>query len=135
MLCVALTACGKSTDDKYKQEFPPIDRGLVALGRDVDDGLRGAQDRRLAGDFSGYARRLGQLRERLAALEPPDALQGRHAELLAAMRATHGDLTGVAEAARRGDAAAAGAAATRLVRDEARLEGLRSGLARAARSL
>jgi hypothetical protein len=131
LLCVALTACGTSTDDRYRDEFPPIDRGLVALGHDVAEGLRDADDASLAGEFAGYARRLGRLRDRLDQLEAPGGLKTDHERVLAAMGTVRGELAGVAEAARRGDAGAAGAAATRVVRDGARLDQARARLARA----
>jgi hypothetical protein len=135
LLCVALTACGKSTEDKYKDGFPPIDRGLVVLGNDVGEGLRSADDRRLANQFAGYARRLSGLRERLDGLEAPDPVSKDHEALLAAMAAVHRALSDVSEAARRGDAAAARDAATRLVRGGARLDEARGELAREVRAL
>ena len=135
LLFVALTACGKSTEDKYKDGFPPIDRGLVVLGNDVGEGLRSADDRRLADQFAGYARRLSGLRERLDGLEAPDPLSKDHEALLAAMAAVRGALSDVSGAARRGDAAAARDAATRLVRGGARLDKARGELAREVRAL
>jgi hypothetical protein len=130
LLCLALTACEKSADEKYKEEFPPIDRGLVALGDDVGEGLRSADDATLAQRFAGYARRLGRLRDRLDELEPPGALKSDHQRVLAAIGAVRGELADVAAAARRGDAGAAGAAATQVVRDGARLDQARARLAR-----
>ena len=130
LLCVALTACGKSTEEKYGDEFPPIDRGLVALGDDVGEGLRGADDATLAERFAGYARRLGQLRDRLEELEAPGGLKSDHERVLAAMGVVRGELADLAATARRGDAGAAGAAATRVVRDGARLDQARARLAR-----
>jgi hypothetical protein len=138
LIVLGLTACGKSTEDKYKEAFPPIDRGLVALGDDVGTGLReagGSDDRALAAEFARYSRRLGALRGRLEALEAPGGLAKDHGALLAATAAVRGALDGVAAAARRGDAAAARDAATRLVRGGARLEEVRSQLARAVRRL
>jgi hypothetical protein len=134
-LCLALAACGKSTEEKYKEGFPPINRGLVVLGEDVGQGLRSANDRTLAAAFSAYARRLDGLRERLDGLEPPDSLSKEHEALLAAMTAVHGSLADVAGAAGRGDATAARDAATRLVRGEAGLDAVRGELARAVRAL
>ena len=130
LLCVALTACEKSSDEDYRADYPPIDRGLVALGDDVGEGLRTADDTTLAQRFSGYARRLGRLRDRLGDLEPPDALERDHQRVLAATGAVRAELGDVAEAAERGDPGAAGAAATRLVRDGARLDQARARLAR-----
>jgi hypothetical protein len=130
LLCLVLTACDKSADEQYKEDFPAIDRGLVALGNDVGEGLRGADDATLAQRFDGYARRLGRLRDRLEELEPPGGLESDHQRVLAAIEAVRGELADVAAAARRGDAGAAGAAATGLVRDGDRLDRARARLAR-----
>jgi hypothetical protein len=130
LLCLAVAACGGGGDESYKEDFAPIDRGLVALGDEVESGLRTADDATLATRFAGYASRLGGLREQLNELEPPDRLRERHDALLAAIGATKTDLAGIASAARRSDAAAAKTAATALVRDGARLEEERAGLAR-----
>ena len=130
LLCVALTACEESADEKYKEEFPPIDRGLVALAHDVGEGLRSADDATLAQRFAGYARRLARLRDGLEELEPPGGVESDHQRLLAAIGAVRVELAGVAEAARAGDAGAAGTAATRLVREGARLDQARARLAR-----
>ena len=138
LIGLGLTACGKSAEDKYKEAFPPINRGLVVLGNDVGEGVRDAgesDDRALAGKFAGYSRRLGELRERLDALEAPGGLAKDHDALLDSTATVRGALGDVAEAARRGDAVAAQDAATRLVRGGARLEEVRSELARAVRAL
>lgn len=135
LLCLALAACGKSDAEKYQEDFPPIDRGLVALGSDVEEGLRQAEDATLASRFAGYARRLGDLRERLDELEPPGSVSEEHKALLAAMASTRGALDAIATAARRSDAPAAKAAATRLVKSGAELEAARAALAREARAL
>ena len=123
LLCAAPAACGKSDDERYREDLPPINRDLSALAADVGRGLHDAGasgDAALAGEFSGYARRLGALRGRLDDLEPPGSLAADHDRTLAA-------------AARRGDPAAARAAATAVVRGGARLDAARSELARAAR--
>lgn len=130
LLCLALTACEQSSEDRYKEELPPIDRGLVALSDDVGEELRRADDATLAQRFALYARRLGRLRDRLDELEPPDGLVGDHQRVLAAIGAVRGELADVAAAAQRGDAGAAGTAATGLVRAGARLDQARAGLAR-----
>jgi hypothetical protein len=135
LLCVALTACDKSTEDKYKDAFPPINRGLIVLGDDVGEGLRNADDARLAAQFAGYARRLARLRGRLAGLEAPEPVSKDHEALLAAMATVRSALADVAEAARRGDAPAASGAATQLVRGGARLDEVRAELAREVRAL
>jgi len=129
LLCLALVGCGGGGEDSYKEDFPPIDRGLVALGDEVESGLRAADDATLATRFAGYARRLGRLREQLDDLEPPDNVRKRHEGLLAAMSDTRTDLDEISSAARQTDAAAAKAAATALVRDGSRLDEARRSLA------
>ena len=136
LAALLLAACGDSADDEYRDELPRIDRRLAALARDVGNGLRSAgevDDSALAGEFGGYARRLGRLRERLDQLDAPDRLAMDHAKLLAAMAAVSGALADVESAARRSDATAARAAAVRLVRGGERLDQARRELARAVR--
>jgi hypothetical protein len=138
LIVLALTACGKSPEDKYREEFPKIDRQLVALAADVGEGLRsagGSDDSALARRFGRYAGRLADLRRRLGDLEVPDRLSKDHDALLAAMAATRRALADVAGAAERGDAAAAREAATRLVREAERLNAARAELAAAVRRL
>ena len=135
LLLLALAGCGKSADDRYREDFPPIDRDLAALASDVEAGLRGAgsaDDRALAREFGGYARRLGELRDRLDELDPPGAVKSDNARLVAAAAATDRALADVAGAARAGDAGAAGAAATRLVRSGQDLDAARSKVANSA---
>ena len=136
LAALLLAACGESSDDEYRDELPRIDRRLAVLASDVGEGLRTAgeaDDSRLAGEFGGYARRLGRLRERVDELDAPDRLAEHHGELLAAMAAVRGALADVERAARRSDATAARAAAVRLVRGGERLDQARRALGPAAR--
>ena len=129
---LALAACGKSAQDRYRDEYPPIDRDLVALGADVEAGLRSAgqlDDEALAARFAGYARRLDDVRDRLDDLQPPGSLKGPQQRLADAATATERALADIVSAARAGDAAAARAAATRLVRNGQDLESARRNLA------
>ena len=135
VVLLALAACGKSAEDKYRDDFPPIDRDLAALGADVGAGLRAASgegNEALARRFSGYARRLSGLRDRLDDLDPPGSVERDHPRLVAAATATDRALADVAAAARAGDAAAAGAAATRLVRNGQELDLARRKVANSA---
>jgi hypothetical protein len=137
-IVLGLTACENSSDEKYRDGFPPIDRGVTALGTDVGEAVREAgqsEDLALARQFGGFARRIAGLNERLEALDPPGQLEGDHKRTLTAMAAVRAALADVAAAARRGDAAAASEAATRLVRSGARLDQARARLARAVRGL
>jgi len=139
LLCVLLAAptlgaCGGGSGDDYRDEFPSIDRQLTAVGRDVTASLRGAgttDDAALARAFSSYARRLAELRERLDDLDPPGSLGQGDDRLLAEMGATGTALGAVARAVRAADTAAAGEAATALVRAGTRLDEARRDQARA----
>jgi hypothetical protein len=135
LVVLALAACGKSADDRYRSDFPPLNGDLAALGQDVAAGLRGAgrsDNGALAGEFGGYARRLGELRDRLDDLDPPSSLKGDHEQLASAATATERGLGDIASAARAGDASAAAAAATRLVRSGQDLDSARRKIANSA---
>ena len=132
---LALAACGKSEQDRYRDDFPSIDRDLAALGADVEAGLRSAgqsSDAALADRFSGYARRLNLLRDRLDELKPPSSLAPAHERLTGAATSTERALADIVSAARAGDANAAGAAATRLVRSGQVLDSARRNIANSA---
>jgi hypothetical protein len=135
LVVLALAACGKSAEDSYRDDFPPLNRDLAALGEQVAAGLRDAgrsDDRALAREFSGYARRLGELRDRLDDLEPPGSVEQDHERLVSAAAATDRALGDIAGAARAGDAAAGRAAATRLVRSGQDLDTARRNVANSA---
>jgi hypothetical protein len=135
LVVLALAACGKSADDRYRADFPPLNRDLAALGQDVAAGLRDAgqaSDSALANRFGGYARRLSELRDRIDDLDPPSSVRSDHQRLAAAATATERALADVASAARAGDAASANAAATRLVVSGQDLDEARRKLANSA---
>jgi hypothetical protein len=132
LVVLALAACGNSAEDRYRSDFPPLNRDLAALGEDVAAGLRDAgrsDNQALAREFGGYARRLGELRDRLDELDPPGSVKDDHEQLASAATATERALGDIASAARAGDASAAGAAATRLVRSGQDLDAARQKVA------
>jgi hypothetical protein len=135
LVVLALAACGKGGQDSYADDFPPIDRDLAALGSDVEATLRSADttsNAALARSFAGYAKRLAGIRDRLDELDPPPSLKAEHARLAAAATATERALGDLAGAARSGDAATAGAAATRLVRSGQVIDSARQKIANSA---
>jgi hypothetical protein len=135
LVVLALAACGKSAEDRYRDDFPPLNRDLAALGEDVAAGLRDAgrsDNRALARKFGGYSQRLGELRDRLDDLDPPGSVKLDHEQLASAATATDRALGDIAAAARAGDATAARAAATRLVRSGQDLETARRKVANSA---
>jgi hypothetical protein len=135
LVVLALAACGKSSEDRYRADFPPLNRDLAALGQDVSAGLRDAgqsSDPALANRFGGYAHRLSELRDRIDDLDPPGSVRSDHQRLAGAATATERALVDVASAARAGDAASASAAATRLVVSGQDLDAARRKLANSA---
>ncbi len=133
---LALAACDDDGGGSYGEELPAISRDLAALGADVGATLRDAgslEEATLAERFERYANRLADLRGRLGELDPPQALAADHERLLAATATERTALAEIATAARRRDAAAAGAAATRAVRAGAQLDAVRRRLAERAR--
>jgi hypothetical protein len=138
LVVLALTACSESAEDKYRDEFPSINRELAVVAGDVAHGLRsagGSDDRAIANEFRGYARRLGELRGRLEDLDSPNSLSEEHDRLLAAIAAVRTALGEVAGAAERADPAAAREAGIQLVQDGERMDEARRKLARGAREL
>ena len=73
-----------------------------------------------------------ELRDRLDELDPPASVKQDHEQLASAATATERALGDIASSARAGDAAAAGAAATRLVRSGQDLDAARQKVANSA---
>jgi hypothetical protein len=135
LLLLALAGCGTSTEDRYREDFPPINRELAAFGQDVAAGLRAAgesDDQALAREFGAFGRRLGELRDRLDDLDPPGSVEQDHERLTRAATATERALGEVAFAARAGDPAAAATAAAKLVRSGQALDSARRNVAKSA---
>ena len=136
---VAIAGCGgETTEDAYKDAFPPINRKLVALGNQVGNSIENAgksTNQKLADDFGGYASELGELKQQLDDLDPPDDLSSDQDALVSAMDAVQGDLSGISTAAKQGDPAAARDATTKLIRDSEKLRDGRRKLAAAVGKL
>jgi hypothetical protein len=135
LIVLALAGCGGGGQDSYADDFPAINKDLAALGSDVEATLRSANsasNEALARRFSGYANRLGDIRDRLDDLDPPSSLKAEHARLTAGATATERALSDLASAARSGDATTAGAAATRLVRSGQVVDSARQKIANSA---
>lgn len=134
-----LAACGGGdSDEEYKDDFPPISRDVVSLGEEVGEAIQNAGDStddQLAEDFSGFARRLGELDQRLGELEPPDDLSGEQEDLSEAIGEVQASLEGIADAAEQGDPDAARQATIDLVERSERLREARRALAQAVDEL
>ena len=136
---LALVACGgDSAEDEYKEAFPPVSKGVVALGEEVGASIEGAgesSDEQLAEDFDGYAQRLDELEKDLSDLEPPDDLAEDQDALISAIDDVQGSLEQIAEAAQESDADAAREATIGLVEGSTALRDARRKLATAVRDL
>lgn len=138
LAALAIAACGESTEDKYKDDFPPIDSKIVALGADLRKTLREAgetSDAALAGEVGNYAKQVGDLQQQVDELEPPDDLADDQDQLVSAMGDTQGALEDIAGAAEQGDANAARDATGQLLGSSARVADARQKLARAVDDL
>jgi hypothetical protein len=138
LAALALAACGESTEDKYKQDFPPLSQKLVSLGQDVGSSIQGAggsSDRQLAKDFANYAEQLGDVQQDIDDLEPPDDLSEDQAQLVSAIGDVQRALDDIAQAAQKGDAESARQATIDLIQGSQDLRNSRRKLAGAVSEL
>jgi hypothetical protein len=133
---LALVACGGGDDQTFEEEFPALSERIAALGEDVGNAIETADtasDRELAEQFDSFAQRLGDLRQELTELEPPDDLADERDDLTQAMGEVRGSLGDIAEAAEAGDPEAAREATLELVEGSTELRDAREALNRAVR--
>jgi hypothetical protein len=136
---VAVAGCGgKSSEDTYKDDYPPLSRKIVALGGEVGKSIQNAgksTNQQLADQFDGYAKRLGDLKQQVDDLDPPKDLENRQGALVSAMGDVQADLQDISDAASKGDPKAARAATVKLIRDSATLASARRALNKAVDQL
>jgi hypothetical protein len=136
---VTVAGCGgKSTEDAYKHDFPPLSKKIVALGTQVGSSIQNAgksTNEKLADAFGNYAQELGDLQQQVDDLEPPKDLETKQNALVSAMGDVQGDLNDIASAATKGDPSSARGATTQLITDSAKLANARRALARAVDQL
>jgi ABC-type transporter Mla subunit MlaD len=136
---VAVAGCGgKSTDEAYKDDYPPLSRKIVALGGQVGRSIQNAgnsTNQQLADDFGNYAQRLGDLKQQVDDLDPPKDLDDEQAALVSALDDVQGDLNDISDAASKGDPKAARAATIQLIKDSPKLASARRALNRAVDKL
>ena len=138
LAALALTACGESAAEMYKEDFPPLSQKLVSLGQEVGQTIQQAgrsSDQQLAEDFAQYAERLGTVQQDIDELEPPDDLAEDQDQLVSAIGEVQGALDGIAEAAEKGDAESARQATVDLIQGSETLRDSRRNLARAVNEL
>jgi ABC-type transporter Mla subunit MlaD len=136
---VAVAGCGgKSTDEAYKDDYPPLSRKIVALGGEVGRSIQNAgnsTNQQLADAFGNYAQRLGDLKQQVDDLDPPKDLDDEQAALVSALDDVQGDLKDISDAASKGDPKAARAATVQLIKDSPKLASARRALNRAVDKL
>jgi len=136
---VAVAGCGgKSTEDAYKDDYPPLSRKIVALGGEVGKTIQNAgnsTNQQLSDAFGNYAQKLGDLQQQVDDLDPPKDLDDEQGALVSAMGDVQGDLNDISGAASKGDPKAARAATAHLIQDSAKLASARRTLNRAVDKL
>jgi hypothetical protein len=136
---VAVAGCGgKSTDETYKDDYPPLSRKIVALGGEVGKAIQNAgnsTNQQLADAFGNFAQRLGDLQNQVDDLNPPKDLEDEQSALVSAMGNVQRDLHDISDAASKGDPKAARAATVQLIKDSPKLASARRTLNRAVDKL
>jgi hypothetical protein len=135
---LVISACGGDDGDEqaFQDDFPALSERIASLGEDVGDTIETAQsatDQELADEFDEFAQQLGQLRQELEDLEPPEDLADEREDLVSAMGQVRSSLESIASAAEEGDPEAAREATLELVDRSAELRDARQALGRAVR--
>jgi predicted nucleic acid-binding Zn-ribbon protein len=135
---LGIAACGgdDGEDQAFQDDFPALSGRVQALGQEVADTIQSAEsasNEELAQEFDDFAQRLGNLRQELEDLEPPEDLADERDDLVAAMGEVRTSLGDIASAAEAGDAQAAREATIELVDGSEQLRDARSALNSAVR--
>jgi hypothetical protein len=133
VLALGAVGCGESQEEKFKQDFRPINDRILELFDNVATTLQGVgslSNSQIERQFGGFARRLGALREEVDDLTPPDDLERARANLVDAMRGAETPLSGIERAADKKNPRAAGRATRRLIFSLVELRRARRTLAR-----
>jgi hypothetical protein len=118
VLALVVVGCGESKDEKFKKDFRPVNDRILELFEGVGTTLQGVgslTNDQIEREFGRFAQDLGDLREDVDHLEPPEDLEGKKRNLLHAMRDTESPLRGIRRAADKRNPAAAGRATRRLI--------------------
>jgi predicted nucleic acid-binding Zn-ribbon protein len=131
-----IAACGgdDGDDQAFQDDFPALNERIAALGEEVGNTIETAEnasDRELANEFDDFAQRLGDLRQELEELEPPEDLADEREDLVSAMGEVRSSLESIASAAEESDPEAAREATLELIEGSDELRDARAALARA----
>jgi hypothetical protein len=136
LAALALTSgCGKSKEEKYRDQVAPLNGKIEALVRGVGRAARAASkssDKQIQGEFGAFARRATDLQGDVKGLEPPNDVKLEQRNLVRALGSSRAALTGVGKAAGRNSVTGARAATLALVVTTVRLDQARVRWARAA---
>jgi predicted nucleic acid-binding Zn-ribbon protein len=132
-----VTACGDDDgdDQTFQDDFPALSDRIQSLGEQVGDTLgtaENASDQELANEFDDFTQRLGDLRQELEDLEPPEDLADERDDLVSAMGEVRSSLEDIASA-EDGDPEAAREATLQLIDRSEELRDARQALTRAVR--
>jgi TolA-binding protein len=135
---VALAACGgdDGDDQAFQDDFPALSERIQSMGEEVGNTIETAEnatDQELADQFDAFAQQLGELRQELEDLEPPEDLADERDDLASAMGDVRSSLDDIASAAEEGDPEAAREATLELVDGSEELRDARQALATAVR--
>ena len=135
---LVVPACGgdDGDDQAFQEDFPALSERIQSLGEQVGDTIETAEnasDQELANEFDAFAQKLGDLREELEDLEPPEDLADERDDLESAMGQVRSSLESIASAAEEGDPEAAREATLQLIDRSGDLRDARQALGQAVR--
>jgi hypothetical protein len=133
-----VAACGDDDgdDQTFQDDFPALSDRIQSLGEEVGNTIgtaENASDQELANEFDDFTQQLGDLRQELEDLEPPDDLADERDDLVSAMGEVRSSLEDIASAAEDGDPEAAREATLQLIDGSEELRDARQALTRAVR--
>lgn len=131
-------ACGgdDGDDQAFQDDFPALSQRISALGEEVGTTIETAEnasDQELANEFDDFAQQLGDLRQELEELEPPEDLADEREDLVSALGDVRSSLQSIASAAEEGDPEAAREATLELIDRSDELRQARQALSSAVR--
>lgn len=138
MAVPGVAACGgdDGDDQAFQDDFPALSQRISALGEEVGNTIETAEnasDQELANEFDDFAQQLGDLRQELEELEPPEDLADEREDLVSAMGDVRSSLQSIASAAEEGDPEAAREATLALIDRSDELRQARQALSSAVR--